>query len=119
MKKIIKIIFACIITGFLIIWLGTLLKCEVLTWLHYDDFAEGYKETNMLGDMEYFKVIECTDDYARVYYVDKNMMGANEIRFCKRDGQWVYDSWETIWSKTGSASEVIWPFWWHFIYGGF
>ena len=27
--------------------------------------------------------------------------------------------WSTIWSTNGSASEVIYPYWWHFIYGGF
>ena len=32
---------------------------------------------------------------------------------------WEEISWSTIWSTTGSASEVIYPYWWHFIYGGF
>ena len=37
----------------------------------------------------------------------------------KKDGVWQEIAWETIWSTSGSASEVIYPYWWHFIYGGF
>ena len=40
-------------------------------------------------------------------------------KMCIRDRH--YDSWEkTVWSAVGgSASGVVWPYWWHFIYGGF
>lgn len=73
----------------------------------------------MLGDMEYFKVLECSDNSAKVYYVSKNMSGADVLTFAKINGKWTETRWNTIWSTTGSASEVIWPYWWHFIYGGF
>ena len=113
-----NIILITLIT-FLIVWLSALAKCEYLTHKYHDDFKYGYVDTNMLGDMEYFKVLSCDGKYAEVYYVSENMTGANIISFVKIDDEWIYNSWATIWSTTGSASEVIWPYWWHFIYGGF
>jgi hypothetical protein len=86
---------------------------------YYDDFAFAYTQTTMLGDMEYFKVLRCDGATADVYYVGKGRTAADVLTFEKRNGNWAETSWETVWSTTGSASEVIYPYWWHFIYGGF
>lgn len=43
----------------------------------------------------------------------------NVLSFEKVDNNWKETNWDTIWSASGSASDVIWPYWWHFIYGGF
>ena len=72
----------------------------------------------MLGEMEYFKVLSCKDNTAEVYYVSKGMTDANVLTFKNNNGVWQEISCNTIWSTTGSASEVIYPYWWHFIYGG-
>ena len=75
----------------------------------------------MLCDMEYFKVLSCDGKYAEVYYVSKNYTIADVLTFKKIQGEWVYNSWKsTVWTTLGgNASETIWPYWWHFIYGGF
>ncbi len=118
MKYFLKAILILIIT-FLVVWLFSLAKREYLTQKYYDDFEYAYIANTMLGDMEYFKVLFCDDEYAEVYYVSKDMQGANILSFTKVNDKWAYNSWvNTVWSVGGSASEVIWPYWWHFIYGG-
>ncbi len=103
-------------------WISALIKCETLTREHYDEFKEAYKQNTMLGDMEYFKVLDYNDcDIARVYYVSKGNSAANVLTFYYDDttDSWEEISWNTIWSGSGSASGVCYPYWWHFIYGGF
>jgi len=116
---IILIIIALFYGAFFFTWGTSLIKCDYLTWKYYSDFEYAYSSNTMLGDMEYFKVLECSDNSAKVYYVSKNMSGADVLTFAKINGKWTETRWNTIWSTTGSASEVIWPYWWHFIYGGF
>ena len=118
-----------LIIGFVLCLLITnvysLIKCEVLTHKHYDEFKDAYKQNTMLGDMEYFKVLSYsphrTYGFAQVYYVSKGNTAGNVLTFKYNfDADlWKEISWSTIWSTTGSASEVIYPYWWHFIYGGF
>lgn len=108
-----------IILGVLVyIWIADLVKCEILTLVYYDDFEYAYEGNSMLGEMEYFKVLNCNSESAKVYYVEKDMECSHVLTFEKMNGVWVENQWEVIWSKTGSASEVIYPYWWHFIYGG-
>ena len=115
-SKYILLVIPCI---FFIIWSSSLAKCEVLTILHYDEFCEKYKENTMMGEIDYLKILEYNDQYARIYVVSANKGAGNVLRFSKENGEWRYDIWEkTVWSDKGSASEVIWPYWWHFIYGG-
>lgn len=91
----------------------------MLTLLHGKEFKTIYKENTMMGNIDYLKVLDYSDDMARVYYVSENKSGGDVLIFEKINGQWVYNGqWETIWSDTGSASDVIWPYWWQFIYGG-
>lgn len=116
--KIVKIFFIAILSLFLIIWLAALMKCEVLTLLHREEFETIYKENTMIGNIDYLKVLEYSEQNARVYYVSQNRSAGHILCFVKQGTRWKYDYWETVWSATGSASEVIWPYWWHFIYGG-
>ena len=117
--KIVKIFFIAILSLFLIIWLAALMKCEVLTLLHREEFETIYKQNTMMGEIDYLKVLEYSEEYARVYYVSENRSAGDILSFVKQGDKWKYDNWErTVWSATGSASEVIWPYWWHFIYGG-
>lgn len=111
----------CLIT----IHVHSLIKCEILTHKHYDEFKDAYKQNTMLGDMEYFKVLNYspyrTYDFAQVYYVSKGHTAGHVLTYALNydTDVWEEISWSTIWSTTGSASEVIYPYWWHFIYGGF
>lgn len=120
MKKIIKIIILIAVIDFLFIWILSLAKCEILTIKHGHEFGDDlFKENTMIGEKEYIKIINYTDTYARIYYVGIKMSHGEILSFSKENGQWKYENWErTVWSDTGSASEVIWPYWWHFIYGG-
>ena len=125
MKTKIKYFILGIVIYLVCVWIGSLIKCEVLTHKHYDEFKDAYKQNTMLGDMEYFKVLSCspnrTTDFAQVYYVSKGHTAGNVLtfEFNYDTNLWEEISYSTIWSTTGSASEVIYPYWWHFIYGGF
>lgn len=118
-KKVILIIVIIAIMIPVAFWTSALIKCEILTHRYHDDFTQAYTQNTMLGEMEYFKVLSCDGNTAEVYYVSKGMTDANVLLFKYTDGVWQEISWKTIWSTSGSASEVIYPYWWHFIYGGF
>ena len=116
-KKLITIAIAVIMIP-IVFWVSSLIKCEVLTQKYFDDFENAYAQNTMLEEMEYFKVLQCNGNTAEVYYVSKGKTGANVLSFEKINDTWVETDWQTIWSTSGSASEVIYPYWWHFIYGG-
>ena len=120
MKKIGKVILPGILVCFLIVWGASLLKCEILTSIHGHEFEEIYRENTMIGDIEYLKILDYSETSARVYYVTADYGSGNILVFSKVNSEWTYSSWETtVWSSMGSASDVIWPYWWHFIFGGF
>ena len=118
-RKRVLFIISVVLMVLIAIWILSLIKNDILTLKYHDDFAQAYTQNTMLGEMEYFKVLRCDGKNAEVYYVSKDMTGANVLTFEKKDGVWQETAWETIWSTSGSASEVIYPYWWHFIYGGF
>jgi len=118
MKRILLILIAVVLVV-TVIWASSVIKCEVLTQIYSEDFENAYTQNPMLGEMEYFKVLTCDGKTAEVYYVSKGMRSGDVLSFEIHNGTWVETSWNTIWSDTGSASEVIYPYWWHFIYGGF
>ena len=121
MKRRMGLLIAAVIVGsLLLIWGASLIKCEILTAKYYDDFKTAHLQNTMLREeLEYFKVLRCNGKTAEVYYVGRDMSGGNVLTFEKQDGVWKQIKWETIWSGTGgSASDVIYPYWWHFIYGG-
>ena len=108
-QKIFLIIFIIIVTCFLLFWIGSILRCEVLTSQHKEEFATLYKLTNMIGSVDYLKVMDYSDSKARVYYVTKKDSG-NLITFVKQKGQWKLKKWATIWSHYGSADGFVWPY---------
>lgn len=122
MRKKVKRVLLCFVLSvsllFILCWAYFLIRNERLTHIYYDDFKYAYQANSMLGDMEYFKVLNCDDSTAQIYYVSKDMSNANILYFEKSDGSWIEKGWETVWSASGSASDVIWPYWWHFIYAG-
>lgn len=97
---------------FLIVWCVSLIKCEILTSKYHDDFQNEYEQVGMISDVQEFKVLGCNGKKAKVYYVSEN--DGNVVEFEKQDGVWVQTSWDTIWSRSRSASKVIWPYWLQF-----
>lgn len=94
-------------------WLLSLVKCEALTLLHGKEFEGKEQQTNMLAKADYLKVLSYSDTEAEVYYVNRDGTG-DTLNFTKKDGEWVYTYWNTIWSACGgSADGAIWPYWWH------
>lgn len=104
---------------FLVIWGISLVKCEIITLIHKDEFSNQtlYEENTMIGDMEYIKILDYSKNYARIYYVSKGNSLGSIIGFIKSGDEWEYSNWEDVlWSTSGNADSVIWPYWWHFIY---
>ena len=115
MKKHIKQISLYIIAStfvlFLVIWGTALLKCEILTHKYYNEFEFTYQNNTMLTDVKYFKVLSCDEKSAEVYYISDST--GDILEFKNQGGIWVENEWNTIWSKNGSASNIVWPYLWH------
>ncbi|MBQ9914659.1 MAG: hypothetical protein IJO50_00800 [Clostridia bacterium] len=103
-KKIVFIILIAVLL-FVIFWLGSLIKCEIVTALHGDEFL-GLEQV----ETSEFKILNYKKDFARIYCVYDDAV-ANVYTFIKQDGVWVYDEWETtVWSTRGTADGFVWPY---------
>lgn len=118
-KRISKplIVITAVIALFLLVWSASLIICEVLTNKYSDEFALAYQSNPMIYGVEYFKVLRCDGETAEVYYVSADR--GDVLEFENRSGTWVETSWKTIWSKHGSASNAVWPYWWQVFITGF
>ena len=110
MKKILIKIFMVFLTVFLLIWGVSILRCEILTYQYGSQFEKVYLENTMIGDVDYLKILNYTNDTAQVYYVSKNRSSGNILKFHKEKNKWVCSEWNTVWSKSGSADGFIWPY---------
>lgn len=108
MKRKLKILLIISLCLFLSFWGISILRCEVLTIQHGNEFENGYMQTNMISEPDYLKVLNYSNISARVYYVNK--YSGNVISFIKKDSSWHMTEWDTIWSKFGSADDFIWPY---------
>lgn len=105
-KKSILIIILCLF--FLLVIFFPYIKAEILTIKYGDEFEGLQKQTNMLYEVEYYKVIKYSCDTAEVFYISNS---GDLLTFEKdSDGAWKYSRWETIWSNSGSASDFMWPY---------
>ena len=106
-KKTLLAIVACLC----LFWVGSILKCELLTSQYGQQFVGLQEQTHMLGELDYLKVLDYSASAARVYYVGSNRSGGDILKFTKQDGDWTYLEWEkTVWSKSGSADAFMWPY---------
>lgn len=105
-----------VIALFLVVWGVSLLKCELLTHEYSDDFELAYQDNTMITDVKWFKVLNCDGNTAEVYYVSDAC--GNVLEFVNQNGSWVETRWRTVWSKSGSASDVVWPYWWQCFFTG-
>lgn len=107
MRKVVTTIFVILLACFLLIWVGTIVKCEILTMRHGSEFLM-FDEVNLA---EKFKILKYNNDFARIYCVSKNRASGNIFTFRKVGGKWNYDKWEHgVWSKSGTADGFIWPY---------
>lgn len=94
---------ACLI----LVWIGAIAKCEVITAQHGMEFMR-FEE---VSKAEKFKILDYTDDFARIYCISPKRVSGNIHTFAKNNGQWVYNKWERgVWSKSGSADGFVWPY---------
>lgn len=117
MKIKIKYLIIGFVLCLIVIYAFSLIRCEVLTRQHYDEFEYAYKQNTMLGDMEFFKVLEYEPcGIAKVYYVSKGYTMGTVSIFDYQDGDWKEISWGDGWSTTGNADKIVYPYFWHWIY---
>lgn len=113
MRNKIKNFFLVIILAIIIVlvgyYLASLLRCEVLTILHGYEFVGENEQTHMISDVDYLKVLNYSKDKAEVYYVAKYDVGII-LRFEKQDGAWVMNFWDAVWSASGSADGIKFPY---------
>ena len=104
------IVIAAMIVLFLIIWIASLIQCEVLTSKYHDDFAHAHQNNSWINHATRFKVLRCDGATAEVYYVSDELGAV--LEFQKQGDAWEETSWHAIWAKHGSASSAVWPYWW-------
>lgn len=107
-KKLICCLCVLLIT-FCMYWIFSIIKSEYLTTTYGSCFEEYYCEYTSL-EYTYLKVLNYGDDKAIVYYVERHEGG--DVLYFEKDkqGRWNIVEWKTIWSRTGSASEFVWPY---------
>lgn len=88
------------------------IKALYLTKKYGYMFEGAQKQTRMLGEAEYFQVINYSNEKADVCYIMKGHQSCNILTFTKSnsDGAWKLSTWNTIWSKSGNADEFYWPY---------
>ena len=99
------------LAALVIVWIASLLICENLTMRFGEQFEELYQDYTMISEVDYLKVLKYNDIYAEVYYVTKGACG-NIVWFSRNDSQsaWSCVCWDTIWSTSGSAEGLVWPY---------
>lgn len=104
--KYIKYIVVFFIVLFIMIWLCSLLKCEINTYKHGKEFEHMEQIDPGNGTI---KVLDYSDDYARIYY--KTFEYGIIYKYKKYNNKWCFEEWgETVWSRRGSADGFIWPY---------
>ena len=110
MNKFFKIALI-LLTIFALVWTVSIARCEYLTYKYYDDFKDAYTANTMIAEVEYFKVLKCDGNYAKVYYISDT---GDVLSFTKSGDTWQYNSWwDTVWTtRGGNADEILWPYLW-------
>lgn len=114
MKKLIFVTAIILIVALpLSVWLGALIKNEILTARYFDEFES---TVNTDDEVSYWvegydtaKVLSYSKDKAKVYFVKKDLMGT-VISYVKENGSWKVSGIETPWSVNGSADESVFPY---------
>ena len=120
-KKKIFVILLLILCFYLVaIQMVSIGKTEISTVIYGKEFDgllfNGKKFDGTLNGMiakgDYMKVLDYSYDKATIYYVSRSGSG-NVFTYVKnQDNCWEESEEKTIWSSSGSASDMIWPYWW-------
>lgn len=104
--KYLRRIIVLLIIFFVLFWLSSLLKCEINTYKHSEEF----RYIGDIGDKNgNIKVLNYNDNFARVYWTGK--YNGNIFTYIKHNNNWFFESWErTVWSSSGSADGFVWPY---------
>ena len=115
MKKARKIMLVVIIV-LLFLFVVPLVYCEVLTILYGEQFfCEAYSDNYMSVEDGYKRVIKYNENKAEVYAV--NASAAVLWQYERDNNEWQLKNKKIVWTTMGgNAAEVVWPYWWHFIY---
>ena len=111
LKPIIKFAVLVILVALLLIWMVDLVKCEYLSFRYSEQFESLYLEYTMFRTPKYIKVIDYTDTEATVYYISPKF-GGNLVYYKRKDvkSAWEFANWKTVWSSSGSADGIVWPY---------
>ena len=113
MKKYLLIFIIGILFLLFVFWGESMVKCEIITFQHGDEFFD-FEEVSTASE---YKILTYTDEFARVYCVNFDKSNGSVHDFIKQGNVWIYNAWEDAgWSTSGSADDVIWPYWWHVVY---
>ena len=108
-KKIILVALLVAIGWLITYWVVSIIKCEMLTIEHRDEFIGLELQTNMLTLAETIKVLNYSEETATVYY--KDQYGGNILEFRRNNNIWIFNRWgATVWSRQGSADGFMWPY---------
>lgn len=113
MKKL-KISVLILIGVFILFWICSIAVCEYNTYQYGEIFRR--IKIHDIGGERYLdhcniKVINYGEDYAKVYAVLENDEAGLVYHFVKNEsGDWMFDCYDTVYSKTGSADGFVWPY---------
>ena len=97
-----------------VFWLCSVLFCEVQTQLHGDTFSQ-LGETVFENEMRAYsqptrcKILRLSRDSAQVYYYTP-WVGGVVVNYARTDDTWQFTSEGAVWSASGSADDIIWPY---------
>lgn len=99
-------------------WVIPYIKNECLTCLYGKEFIGHEVESGWYRKADTMKVIQFTRTEAKIYYVCDNFTSGNIYTFVKDEaGRWELDRWKTVWKSSGNVSKMMWPYFWHAVYG--
>jgi len=113
-KKLLLILFLIVCVYLIAIQMVSIGKTEVLTVIYGKEFDGVHNDS--IEKSDYLKVLDYSYDKATVYYVDRNSSGTVCSYRKDQDDCWKEIKWKTVWSSSGSTSNMIWPYWWDTIF---
>jgi len=121
-NKCIKFILLIFLGILFLIWAIPYIHNEILTKIYGNEFKDRYKEISYFSaddKVELYKVVKYSNIEAKVYFVAEGNSNGILLWYVKNPtGSWVLKEWDCIWSDTGSASDILWPYFWYIKYGG-
>ena len=95
-------------------WIICILHCEVLTYRYAsNEIIQTINEYIGEDDLDQIKLLEFKDLSYCIVYAKNDNSGHKFILLYNMHNdihKWRVVYWETVWSKSGSADEYIWPY---------